>query len=200
MSRTEAQVREWLDTGTRMFLNAVDGLGDGDFDAETELPGWTRRHVIAHLHFNAEACRRLVSWARTGERNPMYAGPEHRNAEIEKGAGFSPGELRELVRSSAKELSAEFDALPDSAWRAEIVTAQGRTVPATEIPWMRTREVAIHAVDLRAGVDFGDLPDALNTALVADVVNKRAEQGHAAELARWLTGRADRAPALGPWL
>ena len=31
---------------------------------------------------------------------------------------------------------------------AEVVTAQGRTVPATEIPWLRAREVYVHVVDL----------------------------------------------------
>ena len=29
-----------------------------------------------------------------------------------------------------------------------MVTAQGRTVPASETPWMRAREVMVHAVDL----------------------------------------------------
>jgi hypothetical protein len=33
--------------------------------------------------------------------------------------------------------------------------AQGRTIQASEIPWP-TREVAVHAVDLGAGVSFAD--------------------------------------------
>ena len=78
--------------------------------------------------------------------------------------------------------------------------AQGRTVPATEIPWMRAKEVCIHAVDLGAGVTFGDLPPDFVAALLADVVRKRAGAGEGPELAAWLTGRAPDAPKLAAWL
>jgi maleylpyruvate isomerase len=65
---------------------------------------------------------------------------------------------------------------------------------------MRTREVAVHAVDLGTGIGFDDLPDELNTAVALDVVRKRSGNGEAAALAEWLTGRASQAPVLGPWL
>jgi maleylpyruvate isomerase len=69
--------------GSAILLDAVDSLSDEDLDAATELPGWTRRHVAAHVHDNAEALRRLVRWDQTGERSPMHDGPEQRAAEIE---------------------------------------------------------------------------------------------------------------------
>jgi maleylpyruvate isomerase len=81
-----------------------------------------------------------------------------------------------------------------------VVTAQGRTVPATEIPWMRAREVCVHAVDLGAGITFGDLPADFTAALLADVVRKRAGAGEGPELAAWLTGRVPAAPKLAAWL
>ena len=109
-------------------------------------------------------------------------------------------ELRLLLHSSADRLASALDELPETAWDHEVVTIQGRTVPAREILWMRTREVAVHAVDLDAGAHFSDLPDDLNTALVTDVVHKRCTSGEAAELASWLTGRTAEAPRLGPWL
>jgi maleylpyruvate isomerase len=182
------------------FLSTLDGLGDAEFDAPTGLPGWTRRHLVAHVHYNAEALRRLVRWARTGEESRMYADRAQRDAEIERGARLPVLRLRELVLTSAAVLAADLESLPTQAWRNEVVTAQGRTVPATEIPWMRAREVAVHAVDLDAGVGFADLPDELNLALALEVVKKRSSNGEAAGLAEWLTGRATAAPALGPWL
>ena len=195
-------VRRWMEASTSLFLKAVDALGDGDFAADTALPGWRRAHVVAHVHFNAEALRRLVTWARTGEPTPMYAGAEQRAAEIELGAGWTPMELRRVVRASAEALDTDLTALGRAQWEHEVVTAQGRTVPAREIVWMRTREVAVHAVDLDAGVEFDDLPDDLTTALVVDAAGKRARPGsaEAAALAAWLTGRASEAPTLGPWL
>jgi maleylpyruvate isomerase len=192
--------RDWMDLGTKLFLDAVESLPDTAFDEPTGLPGWTRTHLVAHVHYNAEALRRLVSWARTGVENRMYAGPEQRAAEIEEGAQLPAAQLRRLVHDSARQLAAELDELPEDAWQHEVVTAQGRTVAATEIPWMRTREVAVHAVDLGTGIGFDDLPDELNTAVALDVVRKRSGNGEAAALAEWLTGRASQAPVLGPWL
>ena len=36
-------------------------------------PGWSRRHVVAHVGYNARALTRLVEWAKTGIETPMYA-------------------------------------------------------------------------------------------------------------------------------
>lgn len=192
--------REWMDEATGLFLDALGRLSDDELDAPTPLPGWTRRHLIAHVHFNASALRRLTSWAATGTEQRMYASPEQRNAEIEQGATLPSAELRRLVRESASGLAADLGALPAGAWQAAVITAQGRTVAATEIPWMRTREVAVHAIDLGAGLTFADLPAGLTAALLADVVRKRAAAGEGPALAAWLTGRAPAAPRLGPWL
>ncbi|MFI0352705.1 maleylpyruvate isomerase family mycothiol-dependent enzyme [Actinomadura sp. 9N407] len=193
-----AVARAWMDEGTRLLLEALDRLADADLDAATGLPGWTRRHVVAHVHFNAEALRRLASWARTGTENRMYAGPEQRNAEIESGSALPAADLRALVRGSAAALAADLDALPPDAWANEVVTAQGRTVPATEIVWMRTRETAVHAVDLDAGVEFEDLPSGLVAALIDDIVAKRVAGGQGPALARLLSGRGG--TDIGPWL
>lgn len=192
--------RAWMDEGTTQLLRAVDGLGDDDLDAPSRLPGWTRAHVVAHLHFNAEALRRLADWARTGVENPMYPSAERRDAEIDEGAALTRTELRTLVRSSASALAADLDALSDEAWRREIRTRQGTPIPATRLPWMRAVEVSVHAVDLDAGIEFADLPDDLVRAIATDTLASRMQQGHAPALAAWLTGRASSAPELGPWL
>ncbi|TYC24456.1 maleylpyruvate isomerase family mycothiol-dependent enzyme [Micromonospora sp. MP36] len=189
-----------MEQGTKLFLTAVDLLSDQELDKATDLPGWSRRHVIAHVHHNAEALRRLVHWAATGEERRMYASPQQRTAEIEAGTRLPAGELRTLVRRSSRALAEEFDALSAQALTHEVVTAQGRTVPASEIPWMRAREVAIHAVDLNAGIGFDDLPAGFTAALAVDAVRKRAAGGEATPLAAWLTGRTPQAPTLGPWL
>jgi uncharacterized protein (TIGR03083 family) len=192
--------RRWMDDGTRLFLGALADLGDDDLDRPLALRGWTGRHVVAHVHYNARALGRLVQWATTGVENRMYASPEQRASEIEEGAARPAPELRDLVRRSADDLAAALDGLPAGAWDATVVTAQGRTVPATEIPWMRAREVCVHAIDLGAGITFGDLPADFTAALLADVVRKRAGAGEGPELAAWLTGRVPAAPKLAAWL
>ncbi|GAA5102056.1 maleylpyruvate isomerase N-terminal domain-containing protein [Haloechinothrix salitolerans] len=191
--------REWTDIGTTLFLDTLDGLTDAELDASTALEGWTRKHLVAHVHYNAEALRRLVSWAATGVENRMYASTEQRNTEIASGAQLPAAELRALVRDSATALASAMDALPAEAWQRQVITAQGRVVPATEIPWLRAREVCVHAVDLDSGVTFDDLPDDFTTALATDVVSTHAKAG-AADLVAWLTGRTTEPPQLGRWL
>ncbi|MPY85605.1 MAG: maleylpyruvate isomerase family mycothiol-dependent enzyme [Actinophytocola sp.] len=188
--------REWTDIGTKLFLDAVDKLTDDEFDVATALPGWTRKHVVAHVHYNAEALRRLLSWARTGVENRMYASAEQRNAEIASGTELPATDLRALVHDSAVALTSDMDTLSAYSWQREVVTAQGRTVPATEVPWLRAREVCVHAVDLGCGVSFEDLPEDFTAALITDAAAKH----RSAALAAWLTGRAAEAPTLGRWL
>ena len=194
--------RDWMDWGTASFLGALDRLGDDELDAPTVLPGWTRRHVVAHVHQNADALRRLVSWARTGIESPMYPGATQRDDDIETGSTLPATDLREHVRTSTAALAADLDALDATIWRQPVVTAQGRTVPATEIVWMRTREVVVHAIDLAAGdgFGFGDVPADLAAALLGEILARRIGHGETAMLGPWLTGQATDAPSLAPWI
>ncbi|TDD02872.1 maleylpyruvate isomerase family mycothiol-dependent enzyme [Nonomuraea deserti] len=191
-----------MDLGTELFLRTVDSLDDAQLSEPSALPGWNRRHVVAHVHGNAEALRRLVSWAATGVERRMYAGARQRAEEIESISALPAGTLRDLVGQSARDLAADMDRLPEQAWNTLVVTARGRTIPAAEIVWMRTREVTVHAVDLAHGVGFADLPEEINVALIADALDTHARRSGdaAAGLAAWLTGRNAEPPALGPWL
>lgn len=218
-----------IEAATGLFLSTVDKIADDEFVVEV-LPGWTRGHVVAHVAANAHALGRLVTWARTGVRTPMYSSPGERDQEIELGACGRPADLRAAAHASAVALAADFASLSAAGWQAEVVTAQGRTVRATELPWLRTREVAVHAVDLAVGTGFTDLPDGVCTALVADIARWRDKQANgpaltvssdddrtwhiagagapvhvtrpAHELAAWLSGRHRESslPALPRWL
>jgi maleylpyruvate isomerase len=113
----------------------------------------------------------------------MYASAEQREADIAAGSRLPPAELRAWLTSSAQDLAADFDTLPDAAWDAKIITAQGLTRPAREIPWMRVREVYIHAIDLGAGTQWTDLPGDFLTALLDDVTSRRSAKGGGPALA-----------------
>ncbi|MEU4262921.1 maleylpyruvate isomerase family mycothiol-dependent enzyme [Streptomyces argenteolus] len=172
MPRTFEDARDWARLGTALFVRAAD-LDDAGLDAPSALPGWTRKHLVAHVAANADALGNLVHWAATGEPTPMYSSPDERAAGIERGAGMPAAELTEWLRRSAGELATSAASLGDEQWQAPVVTAQGRTVPATELPWMRSREVCVHAVDLGTGLSFADLPTGFLAALCDDVVAKR---------------------------
>ena len=195
MSPPLRQSLAWSDHGTELCRKAIAELDEASYQVPSLLAGWSRRHLVAHLAANAEALSRLVSWARTGQENRMYSSPEQRSADIEAGAKLSGRELTAWFDQSAGELTVAMEALPAGAWQAEVVTAQGRAVPAAETPWMRSREVLVHAVDLGTGLAFADLPDAFLAALRADITGKRGPEnvpdvrGSAADVTAYLAGR-----------
>ena len=174
MAPAVAASRAWMAEGTELFLRAMRSTSDDALAGPTALAGWTGKHVLAHVAANADALGNLVRWAGTGEETPMYFSPEQRNADIADGAERPVPDLREWVARSAKELEAGLDALTDEQWQHEVRTAQGRLVPATEIPWMRTREVMVHAFDLSGAVGFRDMPHEFHAALLDDIVAKRS--------------------------
>jgi maleylpyruvate isomerase len=166
--------------GQAFWARQLAELPDDQFDEPSLLPGWRRRHVVAHVGFNARAVARLVEWARTGVETPMYDSDTQRAEEIEFGATLPVEALRNLAAHAAVHLDVEWRDLPEEAWMHEVRTAQGRLVPVSETVWMRTREVWVHAVDLRNGASVRDFPDALHDLLLEDLLKVWKRKGYGA--------------------
>ena len=107
----------------------------------------------------------------------MYASAQARDEGIAAGALLPAGELRARFDAAAAALAADFDAMTEEAWDAKVITAQGLTRSASEIPWMRVREVYIHAIDLGTGTTFTDLPPEFLTALLDEITVSRSAKG-----------------------
>lgn len=177
--------------GTRYFETQTRRLRDDELTSPSILSGWTRAHVITHVARNADALGNLLAWARTGIETPMYQNEEQRDADIESGATRSPETLRADLDDSSRRLADAVDSLPADAWSADVRTRTGRTIAAVEVPWMRAREVWVHAVDLDGGASFADFPGPFVEALLAEVAatyTDRPECG-AIELVASDTGR-----------
>ena len=185
MTQQERPVQQlqWIADGTQRLLEDLGALDDASLDAPSLLPGWNRRYLLSHIANNAGALRNLLHWARTGEERRMYASDEQRAADIAAGASAPAAQLRSLVAASAQALWSDLDDLPLAAWSAQVITAQGLTRYAAEVPWMRVREVYIHAVDLDAGASFADLPPSFLTALLDDISARRSAVGTSPALA-----------------
>lgn len=173
MGRTLAASRQWMQQGTALFLDSVARLDDDSLAGPTALPSWNGRQLVAHVAANATALINLAHWAATGVETPMYSSPEQRAADIEAGAMRAPSELRQWVARTAEELAAVLTDLSDMQWTQQVRTAQGRLVPASEIPWMRAREVMLHCVDLDPDRSFAELPETFLLALIDDIVARR---------------------------
>lgn len=159
---------DWMRDGSALLSSRVDAAGEDAAAGESSLPGWSRAHVLTHLARNADALINLLTWARTGVETPMYADPSTRRDDIERGAKQAPSEILADYRDSGERLRAAVGELPAESWNAAVRSALGRTVPASEIVWMRSREVWIHLVDLGLGEDFTAFPADFVDALLTD--------------------------------
>jgi maleylpyruvate isomerase len=166
---TTPETLDWWADGERLFGTALGRLTDEEFDVPSLLPGWDRRHLLGHVARNADALVNLLTWARTGVETPMYPSPEAREAGIAEAAALDAPKLRGEVLAATARLADAVHGMTAEAWAAEVRTAQGRAVPAAEVPWMRCREVYVHAVDLDAGVGFADVAEEVQAAMIDDV-------------------------------
>lgn len=161
----------WMRDGTTFFQTQLDGLPDEDLHGASLLPGWSRAHVVAHLARNADALVNLLNWADTGIETPMYADADQRAREIDESRRRAPEAMRADFAEANGRLEARATQLPDEAWTHEVRTAKGRIVPASVVPWLRTREVWIHAVDLDGGARLAELPTGLIDALIGEITS-----------------------------
>ncbi|MGS2619728.1 maleylpyruvate isomerase N-terminal domain-containing protein [Micromonospora sp. LZ34] len=205
----------WMIEGGEYFDAVLSRMSDNELRGPSRLPGWSNRQLLAHVGYNARALRNLAHWAATGEPTPMYASTSARDSQIESGAQLLLPDLREFVAREQLWLLEALLLLDDDHWSANVGTAQGRQVPARHIPWLRAREVWVHAVDLGGHGSFDHFPNALVDALLNDVIESWQRRslptpalrpvdrpltarnepglvilGTAANLAGWLTGRS----------
>ena len=172
----------WWADGELAVAGRLDALADEDLAAPSRLPDWSRAHVVAHLARNADALVNLLTWARTGVETPMYPSREVRDAEIATTGAQSPADLRADYAAACSRLAVAIETLPAAAWTATVRNGQGRMVPATDVPWMRAKEMWVHGVDLGAGLTFADVPPDFCAALVDEVHALFVERGSAPDV------------------
>jgi maleylpyruvate isomerase len=202
-----------LSEATRRLVRTADGLPDHQYAEPSDLPGWTRAHVLAHLALNAEGLAGALTGIVEGNRVPMYASQEARDGDIEELAGKTPTAIRTRLLGGCTDLADAIRAVPDDAAATTVDRVPGgRTFAAGDVASMRLREVEIHHADLAAGYDRSAWAPEF-AALVLDGMRERGTgapltaratdlgrdwaygeggpvvSGRAADLAWWLTGR-----------
>ena len=175
----------WMRHGTEVMLAAVTELRPRDFDVQILLPEWDRCSLVAHLARNADALGRLLNWASTGVENPMYSSPRQRIDEIVASSRQSAPALLDDLRASTARLDEAVNQLPAHRWSSPVRSALGRSITAAEVPWLRAREVWLHAVDLNTTVKMADLPRDFLIALIDDVLATRRARGELTDVTLW---------------
>lgn len=182
------------------YLKTLDQLTVNLIPGESGLPGWSRKHVAVHMINNAEGLMRLLEWARTGVKNPMYPSREVRNQEIEAGVvDITDSDVRAISHEVTEEMTFALTQMDDAAWAAQVVDGQGIPITTAAIPWMRAREAFLHALDLNIGMSALDFPATVATRLLRDVVATWDGRGEPAHFRLHVTDRPDD-PDLADWL
>ncbi len=156
--------------GERFYLKTLDQISPKGMVEQSLLPDWTRTHVAMHVVHNAEGFMRLLEWARTGVETPMYPSREERDREIEESVAHTGGEdAIAIAHEVVEELDEAIAAMGDEDWKAPIVSGRGDDIIAADIPWLRTREVFVHALDLGIGATALDFPASIVDRLYEDI-------------------------------
>jgi maleylpyruvate isomerase len=179
VSATELSTRlTALRASTAAMLAGFDAqrFTDDDMAAPTELPDWTRGHVLTHIARNADGIGAALAGALRGEIVARYPrGRVGRAADIQAGATRPAVEVLADVHESADRLDRVFGAVEQAdAWDAMADDRPART-------WVRARwqEVEIHRVDAAAGYGPEDWPAEFIALLVprlADQLPERTQQ------------------------
>ena len=150
-------LRGLVGAATSRLLGDTIAVRNEDWPAPSRLPGWSRGHVASHIARQADGLVRLTEWARSGQRQDMYASAEQREADIAAGADRSGLELQIDLDTSAGRLNSAFDAMDEAAWDAVVELRSGTKVPARLLPLARLLEVVVHHVDLDIGFDVDQI-------------------------------------------
>ena len=153
-------LRGLVNGATQRLLGDTIAVSDEDWRGPSRLPGWTRGHVASHIARQAEGLVRLTEWARSGERQDMYASAEQRETDIAAGADRTGLELQIDLDTMAGRLDQAFDGLDEEAWDAIVELRGGTKVPTRLLPLARLLELVVHHVDLDIGFEFAAVENA----------------------------------------
>lgn len=182
----------------RSFVAAVAPLSDDDFSSPSLLPGYSRRHVVAHVINKIEAHIWVLGGAASGEVRRLHPAGYDADLAADANARRPTREILADLTRSLEELETAWDALDDRMWdRQGIMTAGPRTM--AEIVSHHLRNIEVHHVDLDVGYRPSDWPELFVEAELTKRLRALPERADHAELLAWVLGRASAPELVGPW-
>ena len=160
MDAAQRELTDQIDHATQRLLDDARTIPEASLRAPSQLPGWTRAHVLAHVARNADAMRNLLIGARSGQDRTAYASAQAREADIERGAAMTAKDLMADLADSAMALRTIVKQLPDEAWQVRVRVLGSAPCPAAELLTRRLVEVELHHCDLAVGYGPADWPTA----------------------------------------
>lgn len=185
-------------SANRSFVVAVARLSDDELASPSLLPGWSRRHVVAHVINKNEAHIGLFGGPLAGEVRRLHPDGYDPDGAADAGAMLVTSDLRAALERSFEQLEEAWDALDDDMWSSQgIMTAGPRTM--LEIAGHHLRNVEVHHVDLDVGFQPCDWSDRFVEAELAKRLRALPDRADHADLLAWLLGRASAPDLTKPW-
>ena len=214
---SNAQLMERITAAADNVNGKLGSLTDADVLAPTDLPGWTRGHVLAHIGHVSNAVARQAEHALRGELVEFYdGGPGGRTQAIEMNAGHTAQEHREYISRAFARALRVLGGLDEAQWGLPVSYRSSDVRGVALAYW---RELVIHLADLQLGrgpetwskdfclylIDFltarvpGDLqlkllPLGLAPMTVGAGETTVSVSGMLSDIAAWLSGRT---PTMG---
>jgi maleylpyruvate isomerase len=166
---------DWARRGTVYFARLLNRMADRELDEPSQLPGVSRRYIVAQIGYHARLLSEIIAWSRSSRdgRLPVKAEVD---AEYVRGHVTQPAlALRNLFDHSAVHLNVEWCDLSDAQWDASVQDREGQFVAVRETPWHRAVAVWLHAMDLGADGRFSDLPQDLTEALIRNALGRNPQ-------------------------
>ncbi|MGW3012375.1 maleylpyruvate isomerase family mycothiol-dependent enzyme [Streptomyces sp. NPDC001219] len=155
-ARTAEVVWAGIEAGQERLRALLPALTDEAAREPSELPGWSRAHVLSHIEGVGLALARQARYGLRGELiEPYDGGRPARAAAIEAGALRDAAALREAVRAALAEASAAWAAVGPADWSRPVAHRNG-DLRAALLAWWR--ELEIHTADARIGHGPRDWP------------------------------------------
>jgi maleylpyruvate isomerase len=130
---------------------AVGAVDEAALRLPSNLPGWTRGHVLAHITNIGDAAARQAEYARRGELIDVYdGGRPGRDAAIESDSALGLSAHRDRVRRMLDRVEGAWPPLESPLWDRAVTYRDGTVVDMALAWW---REIRIHLVDLDLGID-----------------------------------------------
>lgn len=176
---SDEEILDALRAAARGLHDELGGLSDDSVAAPSELPGWTRGHVLAHITGIANALARQAELARRGEQADLYdGGMPARDAAIEAGASAAAAVHRVRTGAAVDRAVGAFAALGPSEWDTPVRFRRGVARDAALALW---RELVIHRSDLGTGCTQQEWSDSFCLHLLGFLA-PRVPEGLAFEL------------------
>ncbi|MFI5731992.1 maleylpyruvate isomerase family mycothiol-dependent enzyme [Kribbella sp. NPDC051587] len=161
-------------TAAARMSSLVAGLDEATARGDSELPGWTRGHLITHVANFSRAFTRQVEYALRGELVEVYdGGRPARDAAIEAGAGRPAAVLVDDLNEAVTALLAAWDRVGPDDWSRPISHRNSTLAHGIDATW---RELEIHTSDLGLGATPDEWPASFCAHLL-DFLRPRTPNG-----------------------